>query len=93
MRLSSWQRIGIRTSVPAVGVLLFCTVAGKADESYGAPPPNLTTHLDRLVRSYPDWVSGSDEKYLILRRGGQRCDFGRQDKQIFRRTVGEAGHR
>jgi hypothetical protein len=72
MRLNDWQRIGIRTSVLAIGLLLDCTIAALADESYGAPPPDMTTHLDRLVRSYPDWIAGYDKKYLILKRGGQR---------------------
>jgi hypothetical protein len=45
------------------------TSSGKAEESYGAPPPDVTTHLDRLVTSYRDWIAGYDEHFLILKDG------------------------
>jgi hypothetical protein len=55
-----------------------------ADDSYGAPPPNMATHLDQLVRSYPDWTAGYDEKHVILKRGGQRFAIsdGRTNKSF-----------
>jgi D-alanyl-D-alanine carboxypeptidase len=73
-----------RTSVLVIGVLLVCTIAGNADDSYGAAPPNMATHLDQLVRSYPDWIAGYDEKHLILKRGGQRFAIsdGRTNKSF-----------
>ena len=56
-----------------------CTIAGifllasvdfsGADELYGAPPPDLNAHLDKLVSSYPDWIQGYDKGYLILKTG------------------------
>src|ERR1700730_14545175 len=56
--------------VAGVAVLLSALAnPGKADESYGAPPPNITTHLDRLVASYPDWIAAHDGSFLILRDG------------------------
>ena len=61
-----------QTSVLVLSVLLVCTISSKADDSYGAPPPNMTTHLDRLARSYPDWIAGYDEKYLMLKRGEEK---------------------
>jgi D-alanyl-D-alanine carboxypeptidase len=83
MRINRCQRIANRTLILALGVLLVCTIAGKADNSYGAPPPNLTTHLDRLVRSYPDWIAGYDEKYLILGRGERfAVSDGRKNKSF-----------
>jgi D-alanyl-D-alanine carboxypeptidase-like protein len=71
-------------SVLALSVVLVCTNSSKADESYGAPPPNMATHLDQLVRSYPDWIAGYGEKDLILKRGGQRFAIsdGRTNKSF-----------
>jgi hypothetical protein len=40
-----------------------------AEESYGAAPPDINAHLDRLVRSYPDWISDHDNEFLILKNG------------------------
>lgn len=38
-------------------------------QSYGAPPPNLNEHLARLVRAYPDWIAGHDDKILTMKNG------------------------
>src|SRR5438874_2033706 len=62
-------------SVLVLSVVLVCTISSKADESYGAPPPSMATHLDQLVRSYPDWIAGYDEKDLILKRGTKDLRF------------------
>jgi hypothetical protein len=43
--------------------------AGRADELYGAPPPDLKRHLDRLVAAYPDWIAGYDETHLRMKDG------------------------
>jgi hypothetical protein len=40
-----------------------------ADALYGAPPPNINAYLDKLVKSYPDWIQGYDAEYLILKNG------------------------
>src|SRR5256885_8367494 len=71
-------------SVLVLSVVLVCTISSKADESYGAPPPSMATHLDQLVRSYPDWIAGYDEKHVILKRGGQRFAIsdGRTNKSF-----------
>ncbi len=45
------------------------TGSARAEESYGAPPPDLNAHLSRLMASYPNWISGYDEKYLTLKNG------------------------
>jgi D-alanyl-D-alanine carboxypeptidase len=63
-------------AVAALGILPFTS---KAEEAYGAPPPNITTHLDRLVKSYPDWISGYDSEFLILHNG---IKFSLSDKRI-----------
>src|SRR5215207_3906921 len=44
-------------------------VTALADDLYGAPPPDLKRHLDRLVAAYPDWIAGYDETHLIMRDG------------------------
>ncbi len=56
----------------AAGGGVLCSVLaspGQAEDSYGAPPANMITHLDRLVRSYPDWIGGYDANFLILKDG------------------------
>jgi hypothetical protein len=58
-----------RLAAASLGVVFSVwTSSGKTDP-YGAPPPNVTTDLERLVRSYPDWVAGYDETFLILKDG------------------------
>lgn len=59
-------------SVAAAAMSIVCVItpgSGKADESYGSPPSDMATHLDRLVRAYPDWIAGSDTDHLILKNG------------------------
>jgi D-alanyl-D-alanine carboxypeptidase-like protein len=48
-----------------------CIWPASADERYGAPPPELRLHLDRLVRSYPDWIAGADDQNVILKNGAR----------------------
>jgi hypothetical protein len=71
-------------SALVLSVVLVCTISSKADESYGVPPPSMATHLDQLVRSYPDWIAGCDETDLILKRGNQRLAIsdGRTNKSF-----------
>jgi len=40
-----------------------------ADDRYGAPPPDLRLYIDRLVRSYPDWIARADDDNVILKNG------------------------
>ena len=49
--------------------LWLCVWPAAADERYGAPPPNLRVCLDKLVRSYPDWIAHADDENLILKNG------------------------
>ena len=46
-----------------------CVGPALADDRYGAPTPDLPLHLDRLVRSYPDWIARSDDDNVILKNG------------------------
>jgi hypothetical protein len=49
-----------------------CMIAAgsaKAEERYGSPPADLATHLDALVRAYPDWIAGYDRDHLNLKDG------------------------
>jgi D-alanyl-D-alanine carboxypeptidase len=57
--------------VVCVLALWACTWPASADEKYGAPPPELRVHLDRLVRSYPDWIAGADDQNVILKNGAR----------------------
>jgi len=57
--------------VVCVLALWACTWPASADEKYGAPPPELRLHLDRLVRSYPDWIAGADDQNVILKNGAR----------------------
>jgi hypothetical protein len=45
--------------------------ASADDRRYGAPPPNLRLHLDKLVRSYPDWIARTDDENVILKNGAR----------------------
>jgi hypothetical protein len=57
------------------------TGACAADELYGAPPADLKEHLDRLVKSYPDWITGYDNNVLVLKNGTKfPISDGRRDK-------------
>jgi hypothetical protein len=53
----------------ALTVTTLADTVGQADDLYGAPPPDLKLHLDRLVAAYPDWIAGYDETHLIMRDG------------------------
>jgi D-alanyl-D-alanine carboxypeptidase len=58
-------------------------VRATASDSYGAPPPDLKLHLDRLVRAYPDWIAGADDRFLYLKNGGKfPISDGRTDKSF-----------
>ena len=46
-----------------------CVGPALADDRYGAPTPDLPLHLDRLVRSYPDWIARADDDNVILKNG------------------------
>jgi hypothetical protein len=47
---------------------LWLSPASAADQ-YGAAPPKLRLSLDKLVRSYPDWIAAVDDDAVILRNG------------------------
>jgi hypothetical protein len=52
------------------GLILLALIGpASAEDSYGAPPPNIGTYLDRLVKAYPDWIASRDTDYVILRNG------------------------
>lgn len=57
-----------RTALLVAAALLFSAPL-QAEPSYGALPPDLKKHLNRLARAYPDWIKGFDEQYLILKDG------------------------
>ena len=61
--------IGLRAVAEAMcGLAIWLYVwPAVADERYGAPPPDLRLHLDRLVRSYPDWIARADDDNVVLK--------------------------
>ena len=61
--------IGLRAVAEAIcGLALWLHVwPAVADERYGAPPSDLRLHLDRLVRSYPDWIARADDDNVVLK--------------------------
>jgi hypothetical protein len=67
------RSIDRRSVVKVVCVLALwaCIWPASADEKYGAPPPELRLHLDRLVHSYPDWIAGADDQNVILKNGAR----------------------
>ena len=51
--------------------------------SFGAPPPDLNAKLDKLVRAYPDFLAGHDDKWLTLKDGRRLAiSDGRSDKSF-----------
>ena len=52
-------------------------------QGFGAPPPDLNARLDTLVRAYPDFLSGHDEHWLLLKDGRRLAiSDGRSDKSF-----------
>jgi hypothetical protein len=50
-------------------IFLFWTVHGWANELYGTPSPDIDARIDVLVKSYPDWIKGRDENFLVMKDG------------------------
>jgi hypothetical protein len=42
-----------------------------AEDRYGAAPPELRPLLDKLVRSYPDWIAAVDDDAVIFKNGAR----------------------
>jgi hypothetical protein len=57
-------------SVLVLSVVLVCTISSKADESYGAPPPSMATHLNQLVRPNRCLAGIAQKKFPTRRRDG-----------------------
>ena len=61
---------------------LLCPSA-HAEGTYGAPPPDLKAHLERLAKTYPDTIAGFDNMDLILKDGTRLpLSDGRTDKSF-----------
>jgi hypothetical protein len=58
-----------RTGGTVAVLLATSAVPGKAEDSYGAPQPDIKDRLTRLVESYPDWIAGFDHEFLVLKNG------------------------
>jgi hypothetical protein len=53
----------------ALATLAISPPCAFAQPTYGKAAPGLKLHLDRLVRAYPAWISGYDDRHLILKNG------------------------
>jgi len=63
-------------------LLVACSVPARA-ENFGAPPPELSRKLDRLVRAYPDFLASHDDKWLMLKDSRRfAISDGRTDKSF-----------
>ena len=60
--------VTVLTLIVAI-VILSPSTPCKAQGLYGAPPENLKLQLRALLRAYPDWISGYDDKFLFLKTG------------------------
>jgi len=71
--------------VAIAAMLVACAAAGAhaAERTYGANPPDLAEKLDRLVKAYPETISGVEGDALVL-KDGTRLPFsdGRNDKSF-----------
>lgn len=50
-------------------ITLLAPSCASAADTYGAPPADLTTYLDQLVRAYPDWIASHDGARLVMKDG------------------------
>jgi hypothetical protein len=60
---------GVWTSVFFLGA-----VQALGEELYGAPPPDIDARIEALVKSYPDWISGRDGNFLVM-KDGRKCQI------------------
>jgi hypothetical protein len=55
----------------------------KADATYGAPPPDIKSDLNRLAGAYPDWIAGYDGEFLALKNGTRFPISDRRSNKTF----------
>jgi D-alanyl-D-alanine carboxypeptidase-like protein len=78
-----WRMLSRCIGAACALVFVSLGVRATAGAGYGAPPPDLKLRLDRLVRAYPDWIAGADERSVYLRNGGKfPISDGRTDKSF-----------
>jgi hypothetical protein len=72
----------MRTLPAAVFAAVLAIVASPVlAAGYGAPPPDLNAKLDKLVRSYPDFLARHDDAFVYLKDGRKfAISDGRTDK-------------
>ncbi|MGZ6008698.1 MAG: M15 family metallopeptidase [Rhizomicrobium sp.] len=65
------------------GLALAILGAPAQAQTYGAPPPDIAARLDRLVRTYPDFIASHDGNWLVLKDGRRfAVSDGRTDKSF-----------
>jgi D-alanyl-D-alanine carboxypeptidase len=56
----------------SAGILLFVLSDSETIQNiYGGPPSDLNAYLDKPVISYPDWLKGYNDEFLILKNGSK----------------------
>jgi hypothetical protein len=50
-------------------IIVSGTVPGQAEDLYGSPPPGLDARVEILLKSYPEWISGRDGNFLVMKDG------------------------
>jgi hypothetical protein len=60
----------VRTLAAAIAAaLLLLIVPSRAEDTYGRAPTNIDEYLTKLGTSYPDFIVGHDDKFLVLKDG------------------------
>ncbi len=66
---------------PLLVTIALLTAALAGEPRYGAPPPDLALHLERLASAYPEVIKGYDQTKLVLISGATiAISDGRTDK-------------
>ena len=80
MQSPRWPVRFLYLAIPAI-LAVSSPLPAAAQSGYGKATPNLKHYLDRLVRAYPNWISGHDDRFLILKNGQKfAISDGRTDK-------------
>ncbi len=81
------QRLLTKSSTGAVLIVTtMLAISGngaRSQELYGASPADIKDRLAGLARSYPEWIAGFDDEFLILRNGQKFAISDGQAKKSF----------
>lgn len=75
--------MGKAVAALAIAAVVLSTDANAAERTYGAEPTDLPQRLERLVKAYPEIVSGIEGNALVLKDGTRlTISDGRTDKSF-----------